>query len=230
RDGYTTREVLDRLRPKLSALPPGSVSLETGHATALGQLLGAGEADLAVRVRGENSDSALAYAALVARRLEDVREVNNVRVGVELGQPEYIIEVDRERAAAFDINPMEIVNAVENAMRGRESDNPFVAFDRKIPIVVRLPDDDRRSLATLDVLTVRGVPVRELIDVREAVGPVEIQRLDQSRVIPVYADAAGRDVEGAVRAVQAALAPVPPPPPMRYEIGGENEEMRRSFR
>src|SRR5690606_34181595 len=79
-------------------------------------------------------------------------------------------------------------------------------------------------------VAVWGVPVGELIAVGEAVGPVEIQRLDQSRVIPVYADAAGRDVEGAVRAVQAALAPVPPPPPMRYEIGGENEEMRRSFR
>jgi HAE1 family hydrophobic/amphiphilic exporter-1 len=30
--------------------------------------------------------------------------------------------------------------------------------------------------------------------------------------------------------VEAALAGAPPPHPMRYEIGGENEEMRRSFR
>ncbi|MGH7449227.1 MAG: efflux RND transporter permease subunit, partial [Longimicrobiales bacterium] len=228
--GHRTREVLERLRPKLSALPPGSVSLETGHATALGKLLGAGDADLAVRVRGDDMDAAMAYAALVAQQLQDVPEVNNVRVGVELGQPEYIVEIDRERAAAFDVDPASIVAVIENAMRGKASANPFVAFDRKVPIMVRLPEADRRSLATLDMLTVQGVAVHELIRVRESVGPVEVQRLDQSRVIPVYADASGSDVDGAVSAVEAALAGTPPPPPLRFEIGGENEEMRRSFR
>jgi hydrophobic/amphiphilic exporter-1 (mainly G- bacteria), HAE1 family len=225
-----TDEVLERLRPKLAALPAGSVSLETGHATALGKLLGAGDADLAVRVRGQDMDAAMAYAALVAHRLQDVAEVTNVRIGVELGQPEYIVEIDRERAAAFGVDPSAVAAVIENAMRGRAAANPFVAFDRKVPIIVRLPENDRRSLATLDRLTVQDVPVRELIHVRESVGPVEVQRLDQSRVIPVYADATGRDVDGAVGAVEAALAGTPPPPPMRFDIGGENEEMRRSFR
>jgi HAE1 family hydrophobic/amphiphilic exporter-1 len=227
---HRTRDVLERLRPKLAALPPGSVSLETGHATALGKLLGAGDADLAVRVRGEDMDSAMAYAALVSQRLRDVPEVTNVRVGVELGQPEYIVEIDRERAAAFGVDPATVVAVIENAMRGKAAANPFVAFDRKIPIIVRLPEDDRRSLATLDRLTVQDVPVRELIHVRESVGPVEVQRLDQGRVVPVYADATGRDVDAAVGAVEAALAGTPPPPPMRFDIGGENEEMRRRFR
>jgi hydrophobic/amphiphilic exporter-1 (mainly G- bacteria), HAE1 family len=68
-----------------------------------------------------------------------------------------------------------------------------------------------------------------MIRVREAVGPVEIQRLDQSRVVAVYADALGRDLDRAVGAVQAAMVAAPPPVGLRYEIGGENEEMRRSF-
>jgi hydrophobic/amphiphilic exporter-1 (mainly G- bacteria), HAE1 family len=175
-------------------------------------------------------DSAMAYAALVAARLQDVPEVTNVRVGVELGQPEFVVEVDRERAASFGINPAEVVTAIENAMRGRASANPFVAFDRKVPIIVRLPEEERRSLATLDLIRVRGVPVRELVHVRESVGPVEIQRLNQGRVVPVLADAIGRDVDRAVSAVETALAATPPRPPLRYEIGGENEELRRSFR
>jgi hydrophobic/amphiphilic exporter-1 (mainly G- bacteria), HAE1 family len=59
---------------------------------------------------------------------------------------------------------------------------------------------------------------------------VEIRRLDQSRVVPVFADATGRDIDDAVAAVEAAVVRTPPPAPLRYEIGGENEEMRRSFR
>jgi hydrophobic/amphiphilic exporter-1 (mainly G- bacteria), HAE1 family len=230
RAGEVARPILERLRPKLAALPDGSITLETGHATVLGKLLGAGEADLAVRIRGDDLDAALAYAGVIARQLADVSEVTNVRIGTELGQPEFIIEIDRERAAAYGIEPSAVVAAIDGAMRGRPSPNPFVAFDRKVPIIVRLPEVDRRSLATLDRMHVGGVPVRELIRVREAVGPVEIQRLDQSRVVPVYADAGGRDIDRAVTAVQAAVLRAPPPAGLRYEIGGENEEMRRSFR
>jgi hydrophobic/amphiphilic exporter-1 (mainly G- bacteria), HAE1 family len=229
-EGERSRAVLERLRPQLGALPAGSVSLETGQAAALGRLLGAGEADLAVRIRGEEMDAAMTYADVIARELVTVQELTNVRIGTELGQPEYIIEVDRERAAAYGIEPGSIVSAIDGAMRGRTSQNPFVAFDRKVPIIVRLPSSERRSLATLETLRVRGVPVRELVRVREAVGPVEIQRLDQSRFVPVYADAVGRDLDRAVTAVNAAVLQRPPPPGLRHEIGGENEEMRRSFR
>jgi hydrophobic/amphiphilic exporter-1 (mainly G- bacteria), HAE1 family len=229
-EGERSRAVLERLRPQLGALPAGSVSLEAGQAAALGRLLGAGEADLAVRIRGEDMDAAMAYAGVIAHELATVSELTNVRVGTELGQPEYIIEVDRERAAAYGIEPGTIVSAIDGAMRGRTSQNPFVAFDRKVPIIVRLPESERRSLATLETLRVRGVPVRELVRVREAVGPVEIQRLDQSRFVPVYADAVGRDLDRAVAAVNAAVLQRPPPPGLRHEIGGENEEMRRSFR
>jgi hydrophobic/amphiphilic exporter-1 (mainly G- bacteria), HAE1 family len=229
-DGQRSRAVLERLRPQFAALSDATVTLETGGATQLGKLLGAGEADLAVRIRGDDMDAAMGYAARVAQELSRVPEVTNVRVGAELGQPEFVVEIDRERAAAYGIDPAAVVSAIEGAMRGRPSQTPFVAFDRRIPIIVRLPEAERRSLATLDGLMVRGVPLRELIRVRESVGPVEIQRLDQSRIVPVYADAVGRDVDGAVRAVQAAVLAAPPPGSLRYEIGGENEEMRRSFR
>jgi hydrophobic/amphiphilic exporter-1 (mainly G- bacteria), HAE1 family len=230
RHGERSRPVLERLRPQLGVLADASVSLETGSATALGKLLGAGEADLAVRIRGEDMEAAMAYAARVSQQLDRVPEVANVRVGAELGQPEFVIEIDRERAAAYGIDPATVVSTIDGAMRGRASQTPFVAFDRRIPIIVRLPESERRSLATLDALLIRGVPLRELIRVRESVGPVEIQRLDQSRVVPVYADAVGRDVDAAVRAVQHAILAAPPPSHLRYDIGGENEEMRHSFR
>jgi HAE1 family hydrophobic/amphiphilic exporter-1 len=229
RTGHGTNAALARLRPQLASLPAGAVSFESGQATALGKLLGAGEADLAVRVRGDDMDGAMTYAGSVARFLAQVKEVTNVRVGTELGEPEYVLEVDRERAAAYGVHPSEVVNAIEANMRGKLA-TQFVAFDRKVPIMVRLPEEDRQSLTTLQSLRVGGVPIRELVRVRESVGPVEIQRLDQSRVVRVYADAADRDIDTAVGAVRATLAAAPPPGSLRVEIGGENEEMRRSFR
>jgi hydrophobic/amphiphilic exporter-1 (mainly G- bacteria), HAE1 family len=228
-DGRRTTPVLERLRAQLGDFPPGSVALETGQATALGRLLGGGEADIAVRIRAEDYDAGLAYAGTVAQRLAGVSGLTNVRLGTELGQPEYLIELDRARAAAFGIEPRRVTETVERHMRGAVA-TEFADFDRRIPIVVRLPEHERRELATLDRLRVAGVPLSELVRVREAVGPVELQRIDQSRVLPVYADVTGGGIDRAVASVERAIAGVPPPPGMRVDIGGENEELRRSFR
>jgi hydrophobic/amphiphilic exporter-1 (mainly G- bacteria), HAE1 family len=228
-DGVGAHEVVERLRPKL-LLDGATIAVETGQATAVGKLLGAAQSDLAVRIRGDDMDAALAYAEQVRAHIEHVPEVTNVRVGTELGSPEYLIEVNRDRAAAFGLAASDVAQVVDDNMLGRKATQPFVSFDRKIDMVVRLPESSRRSIETIDRLFVKGVPLRDLVNIRETMGPIEIQRVDQSRVVPVQADVATGDVDGAVHAVRTAIAGLPVPRGLRVDIGGENEEMRRSFR
>jgi hydrophobic/amphiphilic exporter-1 (mainly G- bacteria), HAE1 family len=228
-DRVPTAQVLERIRPALAGFPPGVLAISTGQATALGRLLGGSDADLAVRVRGEDLDGALAYARQLETVLGTVPTIRNVRLGIELGQPEVQVEIDRERAAMYGIETRRIAQAVERYMLGATA-TEFVEFDRKIPVVVRLPMADRRSLATLDELKIDGVPLRELVRTREALGPSEVQRREQSRIVPVLADVAAGGVQRAVDDMTAAIAGVPTPSGLRLEIGGENEEMRKSFR
>jgi hydrophobic/amphiphilic exporter-1 (mainly G- bacteria), HAE1 family len=54
RQGAATAPVLRRLRAGLGDLPADAVTIESGQSSALGQLLGGGEADLAVRIRGDD--------------------------------------------------------------------------------------------------------------------------------------------------------------------------------
>ena len=229
RGGQTTAAALERLRAGLATFPPGTVSIESGQATALGKLLGGGESDLAVRVRGEDLDAALAYAQEAARRLAGVGAVANVRLGTEMGQPEARVEIDRERAAQYGIDPRKIAETVESYMKGKKA-TEFVDFDRKVPVVVRLPEAERRSLETLEALRVEGIPLRELVRVHTASGPSEIRRIDQSRVVVVHADVAAGGVDEAVAAVRSTLVSLPAPHGLRVEIGGENEEMQKGFR
>jgi HAE1 family hydrophobic/amphiphilic exporter-1 len=228
--GQATAGALRRLRPALAAFPTGAVTLEAGQATALGRLLGAGESDLSVRIRGEDLDAAMGYAAQVRRRLAGVPSVTNARVATELGQPEIRVEIDRERVAAYGMDARRVAESVEGYMKGTEA-TQLVDFDRKVPIVVRLPEEARRSAETLERLTVDGVPLRELVHVRTASGPAEIRRVDQGRVVTVMADVSGGGgVDEAVDAVRSALSSMAPPHGMHVEIGGENEEMRKGFR
>jgi HAE1 family hydrophobic/amphiphilic exporter-1 len=150
-------------------------------------------------------------------------------VGTERGQPEIQVEILRDVAARYGIEPRAIAEALEDAMRGNRA-TEFVDFDRKIGIVVRLPDELRYARETLQDLRVQGVPLRELVTVHEAVAPAEIRREDQGRVVVVYADVVSGGLNEAIAGVQDVLRQIPQDRDIRMEVGGENEEMRRSFR
>jgi HAE1 family hydrophobic/amphiphilic exporter-1 len=228
-EGAPTRETLDGLGDAFATIPASALTVETGQATALGRLLGGGEADLAVRIRGDDLDEAYLYAQSLAQQLGDVATLTNVRLSTEEGQPEILIDVDRERAASYNIEPRAVVQTVERFMRG-EVPTEFVSFDEKIPILVRLPDSDRRSLVTLETLEIQGVPLRELVRTRETVGPAEVRRVEQSRTVTVYADVATGGLDGALADVTRAVTASPPPRGLRWDVGGENEERAQSFR
>lgn len=226
--GATTPDVVERLRAQLDPALDGRVAIETGGATALGQLLGGSEADLAVRIRGDAREAAGSLAQQVEQRLFQVSSVTNVRLGTALGHPEVRVEIDRDRTAAFGVTPRQVADAIDRTMRGAVA-TEFVDFDRKIPIVVRLPDEARTSLATLNDVMLEGVPLREFVRVVEAVAPTEVRRVDQSSVISVYADVASGGVDDAVADIRAAIGDLEVPRGLEVSIGGENEEMRASF-
>ena len=227
--GVTTPEALARLRPLADDRWGGSLTFETGQATALGQVLGGTEADVAVRVRGEDLDQTYARAELVRDRLAGISGLGNVRIGLEHGQLEVQVNIDRDAAARYGIEPRLIAEEVNRAMRGDPA-TQFVDFDRRIDVVVRYPDDLRYSLGTLSGIRIRGVPLRELIDVHEVMTAAEIQREDQGRVVPVYADVSSGGLDQAIQAIERSLADLPATRQLRMDVGGENEEMRRSFR
>ena len=228
-DGAATEDVVGRVRELEALFPAGALSFETGQATALGQILGGGEADIAVRVRGEDLDLTFPIAETIRDRLSAMTEIRNVRVGTERGQPQFQVSVDREACANYDIDPRVVAETIETAMRG-ELATEFVDFDRKIAVMVRLPDEVRYDAATLDRLSVSGIPLRELVTVRETVGPAEIRREDQGRVVTVYADVVSGGLGSSIAAIQGTLREMTFPADVRWDVGGENEEMQRSFR
>ncbi len=229
--GLKTPPVIARIEPKFSQFPPNTIAIVTGQATALSNLLGTTDADLSVHVTAQDPDSAFAYAQRLEQKLNGVASITNVQLDTRLGQPETRIEVDRERAASVGLTPAMIGQQVNDFMRGVSTGNAFPEFDRKVPIIVRLPEDDRTSLERLKESRLQAggatVALNDVITTHDLIGPAEIHRLHQKRYVGVQADVAKGDLASATRDIQAAIGTVPPG--FDIKIVGENEEMRRSF-
>ncbi len=230
RDGADAEPVVERHRAALQAkVPDGVVTVLTGQVTQLGQLLGGVDADIAVRLRAEELDVAFDHADRLVERLSGLARLVNVRVGAERGHPQFEVQLLREDIARFGLAPQAVADAVEHGMRGSLA-TEFVEFDRKVPVVVRLADDLRYDIRTLERLQVAGVPLSEVLDIRLTEGPSEIRREDQGRVVAVLADVREGGLDQAILEVQEVIDAEPPPPGVQIEVGGENEEMSRSFR
>ncbi len=229
RDGYFTQSVLNDVRSIAADHPNAELTFEAGQATALGTLLGGAEADVAVRVRGEDLDLMMARAEAVKSRLDGIDRLANVRIGTEDGMPQIEVRINAEATAAYGIQPRTVADVIDNALRGNRA-TEFVEFDRRIAVIVSFPRDQRHSREALNDLRVNGVPVRELVTITEAIGPAEVHREDQGRVITVYADVVRGGLDAGIAEIQTALSDLPSSRELRMDVGGENEEMRRSFR
>ena len=211
-------------------LDPQSVSIETGRSTSLGRALGVSGADLAVQVRGQVMDSLVAVAEATVARLEETQSLADVRIDLEITQPELEIEVDRAAAARYGVSVTEVADAIEAYLRGARTARQYTEFSEKIDIRVSLPESRRSELSDVLALTHEGIPIGELVRVRQGYGPVEIRRVDQSRSVQVLADVRSGGLDDAVREAESALAEMHVPPLTSVRVGGENEEMRASFR
>ncbi len=231
-DAPPVRRVIDDFRASLvaSGIDSRAVAIETGRATSLGRALGLGEADLAIKVRGQELDSLIVVAEDVSSRIAGLDQIADVRIDLQLTQPELEVEVDRAAAARYGFSVNEVADAIEAFLRGAETDRPFTEFSEKIDIRVRLPLAERRQLSDVLSLTHQGVPIREPVTARQGYGPVEIRRTGQNRTVQVLADVRSGGIAGAVAKAETAVADVRLPPLTVLDVGGEREEMRESFR
>ncbi len=186
-----------------------------------------------VELYGEDLDLLRDYSLDVARRLENVPGLVDVRSSLEAGNPELQVIFDRDRLAALGLDLASLSQALQDRVQGAVPTR-FREQDRQIDIRVRNRETDRASLQDVRSLVVPGPdgePIRlvTVADVRIDRGPAEVHRLQQQRAAVVAANLDGRSLGAAVDDVRGVLAQAPPPEGVTVELGGQNEEMEVSF-
>jgi HAE1 family hydrophobic/amphiphilic exporter-1 len=140
---------------------------------------------------------------------------------------------DRDLLALYGLDVRQVAEQVRNQVQGFEATR-YNLTDRRIPIIVRLGEQNRSSVADVRELRVnpggeRPIPLAAVADVRLGEGPSEVRRVDGQRVALVSANLASGSLGDAVTAIEERLGPESDwPADMSFFLAGQNEEWERS--
>jgi len=231
----TSRNTMSRLRNQLQGLPGIEISIEPDQP---GPPVGA---PINIEVTGEDFDEIVRITADIRGMLDEATRTGRIEGLVDLadnlntGQPELQVIIDRERAAQFGLSTQEIAQTVRRAISGFEA-SEYRTGEDEYPIIVRLDENQRESLESVERLTILNdgeqIPITAVAEFTVAEGFGSITRLDLERVATVTADVApGVNGNAALGQVQAYLSEYEAsmPPGYRLSYTGENEEQQEAF-
>jgi multidrug efflux pump len=159
----------------------------------------------------------------------------DIKDNISGGVPEYAIRIDTDRAGQFGLTISDIAQTIRIAMNGLEA-SKFRDGEDEYDITVRLREEDRRGLQSLDNLTIfskgNQIPLSSVATFEESRGIGSITRLNQQRTAIVEGQAApgfnGPEVLSTTRAYLADyLETVPPGYTITYT--GESEDQEEAF-
>lgn len=189
---------------------------------------------IVVEVRGDSISRLKDYAEQASSLLRTLPELADVETTLKSGAPEVQISFDRDQIMRFGLNLGTVADKVRNMVKGFEA-SKFNLKDRRIPILVRLQEDDRTFLMDIENLVIEGqstseiIPLHAVSDLTVGEGPSEIRRIDGERVALIQANIATGSLGGAVEQIKRTLTnSMTWPGDMNFFITGQNEEWERS--
>jgi HAE1 family hydrophobic/amphiphilic exporter-1 len=173
------------------------------------------------------------FAEDLMKKVVQVPGTVDISKSLEKGAPEVWVNVDRQKASAMGLNVSDIADTVRTSIYGREASKYRVHGD-EYDIMVRLREQDRSQLASLKYLPVRLPPgdlirVGGVAEVTKELGPIEIERKDQQRIVRVEGDVHGRSLGEAVAEVETLIHQSEIPRGVSVAMGGQTEDMREAF-
>lgn len=232
--GRDREEVLNVIRRELGEIPGTTVNIGQPISHRLDHMLTGVEAQLVLKVMGDDLDDLRRVSHEVKRLARDVPGIVDLQVEQQIPIPQIRIEVDREKARLYGIKVQELNEQLETALAGRQVAQ-VLEGQRITDIVVRYPIEERNSLEAIGrtlISTPGGaVPLELLADVRLGQGPNTINREQVRRRMVVSANISGRDLGTVAEELQSMLKKeLVLPPGMFLQWEGQFQNQKEATR
>lgn len=210
RKGITQAGIENEMREVLEGMPGVLANMTQPIQLTVDELVGGSKAQLAIKLFGPDLDTLKAKADEIAAVVSEIEGAADVQPGQVTGSPQVVIRPDRQAIARYGLNLGEVQELIRAAVGGVSAGQIFEGIQR-YDIYVRYREGARDTIEDMRHLIVRSpggamIPLDEIAEIREVVGPRQIVRENNQRYIEVQANVVGRDIGGFVEEAQGKLA------------------------
>ena len=213
KDQWTTAktkdELVDAMRKKVEGFPGVEFNFSQVIETRNDELISGINAQIAVKVFGEDQETLLKLAEQVRDAMANVSGGKDLAVEQVGGEEHLEISLDRSELARYGLNVSDVLEAAKIAIGGDEA-TQVLEGQRRFAIFVRLNQDYRNQVEKLgDVLIAspvgNRVPLGQLATFKLSSGDAVISRENALRRVVVTCNVENRDIGSFVADAQAAV-------------------------
>jgi len=191
-----------------------------------------------LQLRGADAPTLQRVAEELKKDVQKVPGAVDVSLSTKGQKPELEIELQRGVAGTLGITAGQVAQSLRPAFAGIDAGDWEDPSGEMRDVQVRLSPESRRRAADLRQLPliVRGpdgapatLPLSQVADIKESVGPAIIDHLDREVVVTVEANVAGRGSADVTQDIMQLLESRPLPAGVRWSLGGESEDQGEVF-
>lgn len=230
----SAKEVATQLRNKIHQIP--GIERAVVNTVAIGQAVFFGRAGypISIEILGHDISRTDALAGRIKKIVEETPGAMDPIISRKDPRPEIFIKVDREKASTLGLNISSIADTIRTNFYGKEATEYRDSGD-DFDIFLRLREDNRGDFSDIGNITIASsngglIKLKNVAEVMEGFGPVEIERKERDRIVKVEADTLGRSLGEVVRDIGKGMEGLKIPPGIDVRFGGEAEEQRKAFR
>jgi HAE1 family hydrophobic/amphiphilic exporter-1 len=222
----TQAEIVTEMRRRLAAYPSYRPSITSRNALGSGE--GVGGFAIAANILGPDLDQIAEYSKRALAAAERLPSLTDVKIGLNVSNPEVHVAVDRKRAADLGVRMATIGSTLRLAVAGDDELSFYKEGQERYPVKVRVLEAQRRDIEEIGRLTVPSPngPVRidNLAAVTRGLGPTTLQRSNRQFTVNMVADVApGHALDEASNDVRRMLGDLGMPSTMSYRLQGQTK-------
>ncbi len=188
--------------------------------------------EIKIQMEDQNAASEMADQLIELLKKKNIEGLTEVRKGTEKLSDLFAVQINREKCNTYGVDPGEVATFLSERIKGTEATS-FSDFEKRIPVRIVLPENNRQSLTKLLELHYadgeKSILLKNLVDYRRASEQNEIRREGQSRTTYVFAGLNGISVDKAVEGINEVIKEIKTDNDELITVGGANDEIRESF-
>jgi HAE1 family hydrophobic/amphiphilic exporter-1 len=222
----TQAQIITEMRRRLAAHESYRPTISSR--TALGSGEGTGGFAIAAFILGPDLEQIAEYSKKALEASRNVPSLTEVKIGLNVSNPEVHVAVDRKRAADLGVRMATVGNTLRLAVAGDDQISFYKEGQEQYPVKIRVLESQRGDIAEIGRLTVPSAngPVRidNIATLQRGLGPTTLQRSNRQFAVNLIADVApGHALDEASNDVRKMIAGLNMPPTMSFRLQGQSK-------